>query len=762
MIEFIDKIKSLRYNKNIIGECNMDSEKKLLKIAGVTYGILGAILLMVPTYGIFLIVSGIYFYAQSAESDETIYKNRIFHYIIATIGITNIIGFILVLIANINISSARKKRNGINAPPKIVYKRDKESKKIDLLIKLGVAMIFVSGLLFATTSWSFINDIVKAFGLIIFGLIFLGLSIFTEKKLQLYRSAYMYWLLSISLFLLTIVGVLFFGIFGPYLTYSGAGSNLAYAITFLTGSGFALATYYKFPKKYLLYVFCGGMIVAISYVLKHINLSSMTNVAIITFITMIMNLASRKQNVIHTFSKILSYVLFGFILVASPNHNMEGLAACFINIINLNYMTLMDRETDESILNVIISDILIGFGLIKYADIGEYIYLMVASVITTYTLMIFSNIIPTKSIAKKIHIGLYYFIMLTLFIMSFFEFELANKIAYIAIPTILLGINLIIKRGLFRVESWKLANVVQPLFLFLLWFGILKATSSSMTPIMMYAILSVVYCILYVIYKNETDKITLKIYTMIAIAVGLLCNTFSDDIPGNIIMIGSSFYLLLECFAFTKKENKGKISLIISDVLLLTSIYVPLVSKDILMIQSTASSLMYIVLIYCIAFILRSEPIKKVTYLYAVIPLSYLITNIDVDPNLELALSSLIQLYIVFLIIKFFTKTAMARNIILIIGIIVCCSSAFITQGVYTGIYIGIIGISLIIYGYKKEDAYPVFITGIILTIMNIVYYLKDVWKILPFWLYLLLGGLLIIGFVTYRELQKQKSNKSK
>ena len=71
-------------------------------------------------------------------------------------------------------------------------------------------------------------------------------------------------------------------------------------------------------------------------------------------------------------------------------------------------------------------------------------------------------------------------------------------------------------------------------------------------------------------------------------------------------------------------------------------------------------------------------------------------------------------------------------------------------------------GIVLIIYGYKKEDAYPVFITGIVLTILNIIYYLKDVWKIVPFWLYLLLGGLLIIGFVTYRELQKQKSNKSK
>ena len=740
----------------------MDSEKKLLKIAGITYGILGAILLTAPTYGIFLIVSGIYFYSQSTESDETIYKNRIFHYIMAVIGIANVIGSVLVFVAHINISDNRKKTNGINAPPKIVYKRDKESKKIDLLIKLGVAMIFVSGLLFATTSWSFINDIIKAFGLIVFGLIFLGLSIFTEQRLQLYRSAYMYWLLSISLFLLTIVGVLFFGIFGSYLTYSGAGGNLAYAITFLTGSGFALATYYKFPKKYLLYIFCGGMIVALSYVLRHIDLSSMTNVSIITFIIMIVNLVSKKQNVVHTFSKILSYVLFGFILVASPNNDMEGLFACLINIVNLNYLIWIDQEKEESTINVILTDILIGFGLVKYANVGEYIYSMVALVSTTYTLILMGNIIPTKPITKRIHICLYYFIMFVLFMMSFDGEENANSIAYIGIPIILLGINMILKRGLFHVESWGLANYVQPIMIFMLLDGILSALSDPISAITEFAILSVIYSALHFFYRNKKDKSILKYYIISAIIIGLLGNSTDYDTVANLIMIVSSLYILLESFMENKETNKGKVSLVISDLLLLTSIYIPFVGKDVLLLGSMITPIVYIILINCIAIIFHSELLKKVAYVYTIIPLLYFVSNLDVDPNLALVLKSITQLYVVFLIIKFFAKTSAARNIILIIGIIVCCATPFVTQGVYTGIYIGVMGIVLIIYGYKKEDAYPVFITGIVLTILNIIYYLKDVWKIVPFWLYLLLGGLLIIGFVTYRELQKQKSNKSK
>ena len=124
-------------------------------------------------------------------------------------------------------------------------------------------------------------------------------------------------------------------------------------------------------------------------------------------------------------------------------------------------------------------------------------------------------------------------------------------------------------------------------------------------------------------------------------------------------------------------------------------------------------------------------------------------------------LNSIEKLYLIFLFVKFFVKDAGLRNIILIIGLVVCCFKPFILQSVYTGIYIGVLGLIFIIAGYKKEDAYPIFITGIILTVANIIYYLQDVWKILPFWFYLLVGGLSIIIFATYKEIQKQKKNKS-
>ena len=122
-------------------------------------------------------------------------------------------------------------------------------------------------------------------------------------------------------------------------------------------------------------------------------------------------------------------------------------------------------------------------------------------------------------------------------------------------------------------------------------------------------------------------------------------------------------------------------------------------------------------------------------------------------------LESILVLYIVFLIIKFFIKNATAKNIIIILGVVYALSIVFFIEDLLAALYVGIIGLTIIVAGYRKDDMFPVFITGIIVKALNIIYRLRDVWKQIPFWLYLLLGGLAIIGFVTYREIKKQKKS---
>ena len=737
----------------------MDAERKLFKKAGILYGIMGVLFLGIPSYGIFLIVCGIYFYAQSNESEDTIYKNRVFHYILAVAGMTNLVGSILVFIAQDGVGRYKRGTNGINAPPKIIYKRDKESIKIDLLIKLGVAMVFVAGLLFATTSWHFINDYVKAFGLISFGVIFLVLSFFTESKLKLYRSAYMYWLLSLSLFLLTIVGVLYFGIFGEYLSFAGAGKHLAYAIVFYTAAGFILTTYFKYPKNVLLFFCCGAVLIAISYTLKYANLSQMTNVTIISIIVMVLNFINKKQGAINTFSKIISYLLFGAIITVGTDNNIEGLIACLINIINLNYLTWIDKKKDESTINVLITYALIIIAFLKFTDLGDFNYSTIAFVSTAYTLGIIGNIIPTKKSTKRISTCVYTCIMLSLFVGAVQSHELANIIASLSIPVVFLGTNWIIKRGIFNVEPWKFANCIQPFILFMLVEGIIFSVDITISKVYVYAFLSILYTIMHCLSRDSFDRGIIEVYTMFAIVAGLEFKIESTELFASIMLIVTSLYIFSRFYLeHDEKSGASYTKLIISYLLLLTSLYLPFVHYNVLNLSYWITSLSYMALIACILPFIKNEWLKKTTYIYFLVPLTYLFQQPQVDFNIQLVLQSFEKIYLVFLFIKFFIKDASLRNIILIIGIIVSCYQPFFVQSVYTGMYIGILAIILIIAGYKKDDAYPIFVTGIVMIAATIIYYLKEVWKILPFWLYLLVGGLLFIFFATYKELQKQKS----
>ena len=172
----------------------MDSAKKYLKIAGIINCIIGLLLFNVPLYGISIVGVGIFLYALSQESAKDIYESKNILIITSIVLIPfNFISSIFLFLTILELKGIRVEVNGQNAP-----NEDKESKKIDILLKLGVGMVFLSGILFATTSWSIISDLTKAIVLLVAGTLFLGLSYFTEKVIKLKKSSYMYWMLSMA------------------------------------------------------------------------------------------------------------------------------------------------------------------------------------------------------------------------------------------------------------------------------------------------------------------------------------------------------------------------------------------------------------------------------------------------------------------------------------------------------------------------------------------------------------------------------------
>ena len=133
----------------------MNKTSNYLKISGILYLIPATLLILeVPLMGALLFILGIYLVANSFLSQEELNKNKLFLIIATIISISlNQIAAVLIIMTIDEISSAKK--DNINAPPEI----SSSSRKTDILIKIALGMILISGILFATQSWEIISDL---------------------------------------------------------------------------------------------------------------------------------------------------------------------------------------------------------------------------------------------------------------------------------------------------------------------------------------------------------------------------------------------------------------------------------------------------------------------------------------------------------------------------------------------------------------------------------------------------------------------------
>lgn len=732
----------------------MENERKLLKAAAIIDCIFGALTSSIYI-GIPIIIIGLYLYAESKVTDEELIRNKGIYRIIGILSFVNIISFAILLTCYDNIKKYEEKVNGINAPPKkIIYKQDPESKKIDMLLKLGVGMIFISGILFATTTWSFINNYVKAFALIFLGSLFILLSIFTEKKLKLYNSSYMYWLLGISFFILTIVGILYFEIFGNYLTYTGSGSKLAYAITLLSTSGLLFATYLKFPKKYLANISLFSALISIYNIILYISKSINLSICMVTAIVTVLNMFNRKDNILSNFTKVISFSLLILSIDMTYNDPKYLFLASIINIINFNYQSILENNKDIPVINMIVTEVLMLISGLKLEITSNLNYSLIILLTSIYTILINTNIIKSNDKVKLANFVSYSIISLILINSSAASMMFKDNYNMVLISLIYLLVFTITKNGLFKSFKIEKLKYIEPLVL------LITISSGTLTFIKdvglsyIIAIVSFLYIVISILNKDKEIEKLYLIYSIIGTSVITLNNSpIENDLIISLLNIINA--LLIFSKIYIKQEYPKGIR-IYSYIVLLLSLYTPIVLQNILNIPTPIITISYIIVVYLIAILLKQKYINIITNFIVLIPLLHLIKYFNFDYAINSIVVSLTLIYSTILVIKYFIKQEQTKNIVLIIGLILFLLEPLLIESIYGGVYVGIIAIIAIIYGFLKEERSSIFTTGIIITIINIAYRLRSLWKLLPFWLYLLLGGLIIIGFVTYREIKKK------
>ncbi len=735
--------------------------KNFLKYAGILNVILGAATTSIKIYSAIIIFIGICLIVISKMDDDSIIENKSKLILMAIISIPlNFLTSIFIVIALDSLNTIENKKiNGINAPPgkkKIVIKKkplDPEVKKIDILLKLGVGMVFVSGILFATTSWSFISDLTKAIALILLGILFLGLSIFTEKKLKLYRTTFMYFILSVSFFYLTIVGMLYFGIAGTYLTYYGEGALLAVAITLFTLAGLSYSVYLKFSNQSFLYVSYTSLLFSLVNVLEYFGLEKMLITTLISGLLLIINILSKKESALALFSKIVSYSMIVFVIKAYGDSNeILTLMACLINVVNLSYLTYLNSNSDkqdENIVNLIITYALLYAGIYKL-NLGISINSVILFVLSTiYTLILKFRIIK---IDDKYNIINYILYLITTIITCIASSE-SSLYRSLFISFAFMIINFVASMKFSEKDNFKIPIYIETISILIFItcacnLDIFNITNKFAVAV---AFSTTIYCIIHFALNN---KLKLQVY-FLSIILGLALFIFTlpfgiNNIAVILILLPSIYY-----FYIADKDNNNK-HRILSFILLIYNFGTILIGNNIFELNIIISSIIYIWIIAIIGLVSKEEIIKNLSYIAITVPLYKIIEELTFNKELNQIMISILILYVTFIIVKIMCKDDNNKNTFGTIGVIIATLLViFETQSILIGLYVGILGITVTMLGYYKKELKSFFATGIAIIIINIIYQLKDLWEVIPFWLYLLVVGLGLIFFVTYVEIKK-------
>lgn len=750
----MDKKYRFLYNDNrIIEVTDMKKYQRFFRIAAIL-NLISSSILFFNYYSLIGIVSAIVLWHLSSMSEEELQNYNVGVFLLAFSQIfINFIASIFVFLAYSNLSNGEDSINPINGPPVRVKKVvNPEMRRIDILLKLGVGMVLISGILFATTSWSFVSDAAKAIFLLVFGSLFLCLSLFTEIKLKLYRSSYMYWIVSMSFYLFSIIALLYFGVLGS-LSYDGVSSKLAYAITCFTVAGLCYASYLKLSKEYLLFGFYGSAFLVIYNFLAYFPIDESIVMIILSSILLGVTIFSKKDSTLFQTSKLLSMIMFVFIIRSINGYNEVWiLLASILNIATLVYLMYRSDDTLESIFMIGITYILLFFSVYNFST-SSYASILLFCVLCVYTLLIKINTKEHFKLLNNINYGLFSIASLIIFVVSTAEDSIVGFIISLGF----LFMNILASQRIEKSHVVKYASYIEPvaILISLAAFFKIKELNWEISFSMIFAIATIVYIVCYYFYKENNIK---KLYLMAALIgtiASIQINIDKEVLPALLVLVPTTVSTLTSYQEY-QNNNPKKAWFTISYIILLISIYNLLKNINILVISDVAIDLIFLGILVSTILLWNNEIVKKTNYFAIIIPLLGIINYFDFNITYKMIMISILLLYLTFIIVKFLCKTSDSKNIVGLIGVIVAIIEVMFETNVTIGIYIGIVGIIVILLGYHLKELKSFFVTGIIITILNILIQLRDLWETIPFWLYLLIGGLAIIGFVTYKETNKK------
>lgn len=175
---------------------------------------------------------------------------------------------------NINLNTNEKKIHRTNKLTKEEYDKINKERNITIILSLGIIFILLAGIIFGTTTWDVINNIVKVIMLFGVSILFFAISIFTNNKLKIEKTSFAFWILGVLFLPIILLAIGFFQLLGDYLSIYGEGRYIYGIISTIICLPFFLYSAKKYKNTYFIWVSLINTALLYNFILKSLNIEN--------------------------------------------------------------------------------------------------------------------------------------------------------------------------------------------------------------------------------------------------------------------------------------------------------------------------------------------------------------------------------------------------------------------------------------------------------------------------------------------------------
>lgn len=624
-------------------------------------------------------------------------------------------------------------------------KIDPEIRKLDILLKLGVGMVLISGLIFSTSTWDYINDTFKMVLLMVIGGAFLGLSIFSDKKLKIEKTTKTYWIVGMSFLFFTFLSIGYFGLLGETFKFRGADELLFKGSLLMFTSILTYVTYYKFKNELYLNSSVILVILGLSLIFANFDLEFnyiLTGINIALVIALL--LLNKARSMLEFVAKF--FVVFTILFY----DNIEDYLLIGINLISITYLiSLLSYNKDSKIVPfmTIINFIVAVYEMSFDVELGAL--LIIGLVAVYYIMLVLCNYKEKNNESYKSYQVLQNIVY---FFTSLILLDEEPKFAIIGTSLVLLAHVVYILLDKNKDSKFDIELYSGP-------FKVAFLTAASLVLldadiIFAFIVIFLISGLMHLIVKDEKLKFE---YFLFYIGFYFLAVGEMAWVDNKIAQIMLLLYSVL-FYYYTKLSNDKffKSINVHSFVLVLYMIYATLYESPIFILEEGAR-LILVMILYAIIAIkeYKNQIIPKIVSIAIIIPFQAYINDCELAYEFINVCDLVLYSYSIFAIGRFFIKNEKTRDIFQSIAYALLLLTFVFTEYFLVGLVIGVICLILILIGLNNDNYKFHFYTGVIFTILNIIYQLREIWSKIPLWLYLLIGGLVLIFVATQKQMKK-------